>query len=68
MITVNEYPLGHNIVYEVKATLRKEVEDYLENLEHRYHPAGYGTRLEWIEVNTVTGLYHARITRSQSCD
>jgi hypothetical protein len=68
MITVDEYPLGMNIVYDIRAGTRDEVYNYLENLEHRYHPAGYGTRLEWIEVNTVTGLYHARITRSQSCD
>ena len=68
MITVDEYPLGMNIVYDIRADTRDEVYNYPENLEHRYHPAGYGTRLEWIEVNTVTGLYHARITRSQSCD
>lgn len=68
MITVDEYPLGMNIVYDIRADTRDEVYNYLVDLEHRYHPEGYGTRLSYIQLHTDTNYWYARITRSQSCD
>lgn len=67
MITVNEFPLGSNIIYDIRSDDRNELDDYIDNIERLYPSWGYGTMIEWDEHHG-DGVYYVRIKRSQSCD
>lgn len=67
MFTVNEYPLGHNIIYDIRSDDRIELDDYIDNIERLYPPWGYDTMIDYDEHHN-DGVYHVRIKRSQSCD
>jgi hypothetical protein len=66
MLTVDEYPLGFNIIYDVRSDNRDELYEWTEKIQDLYPPWGYSTLVEWFEENDE--VYHARVTRSQSCD
>lgn len=65
-IKVDEYPLGNNIIYDLRSPNRSEIDDYIEHLEYSYPPSGYGTMVVYIENHGVT--WCARVKRYQSCD
>lgn len=47
---------------KTKARLKQKIKDYLAD----YHPAGYGTRVD--KKYFRQGMYHAELTRWNSCD
>ena len=66
MITVDEYPLGSNIRYDIKSTSLTKLNDFMIHIFNKYPTWAYNTIVEYNEYHD--GTYNARITRSQSCD
>lgn len=66
MITVDEYPLGQTIRYDIKSTSKTELTDFMIHIFNRYPAWAYNTIVEYSEYHE--GTYVSRISRSQSCD
>lgn len=49
---------------ETKEGLEKKIDNYIK----AYHPAGYGTQVEYSRFNEETQLYEAQLWRAASCD
>jgi hypothetical protein len=55
------------VTYRIKGT-QVAVQNAIDWLMEKYHPMGYGTRVESMEGNAIDGVVEARVWRSITCD
>ncbi len=63
---VTEFYNAYSTTYLIEADTETKVDLAIEQLMGRYHPAGYGTRVQK-KIRTATG-WTAEVYRANSCD